>query len=764
VAARADGESERDATKRVVPHEHRSSFRWWQKRYDQQGFEGLIDRRIGPESKMPPEVRAAICTLRRADPNFDVEKIVAHVAEHHGFKTSATQVKGILRQEGLARRRGPCSGQSPGCQWRVELGGMKLVEAACQETGYVQALTIGIIEHVKDLPRPAAPRAPETTDRDQYGRFLPEYNERYRKGPDDAIGPGFASVSEKRVGKDPARLQISQCKPETLERKLVALLSSPLIGSGRWDGMRVARGDLLGELCGCPYMPSTLDLFTRELKYAGVSSTLWEVHGRLWLKQTAQWGSNDRAALLYVDGSTKAVWTRFFSQSTNVKEVGRLMPGLEVVAFHTGYGVPLWFATFSGHAPLVTMVPELLGKAEQFWGDGSVERIVVIDAESNSVHFLKGLEQRDTPVLWVTRLRDDWVRGKELFNRNNYRPYRKGERVRSAMAGFNDPDGGKFRMRVVELERASGNVVYLGASSKLREQDWKPQELADLYFKRWPAQEANFRAVNQATGFKKIHGYGKRLVDNVSVITELDELKRKASRAQESQDRKGSEVERREARVREEEKVLRRRLRRQETVERYIAERLKASRPLSASTKKLVKEQGELAKEVVKRTKKLTKGRDLLEKAQVQLERTGTKIEGYEAARQKLEGRRQIFAHDVELDSLLSLMKVGLTLLVTFVLKEYLGNAKMEVSTFLERVATLPARIRMTPDLEIVAFEYNRRDPEVMGLLAGFCDEINARGLRMRSGRKLRVEVAPAPPARPPPPGSRARSGGRFHR
>ena len=70
-----------------------------------------------------------------------------------------------------------------------------------------------------------------------------------------------------------------------------------------------------------------------------------------------------------------------------------------------------------------------------------------------------------------------------------------------------------------------------------------------------------------------------------------------------------------------------------------------------------------------------------------------------------LKGRRKIFAYDVEFDSLFSMLKVGLTLMVTYVLKELLGDARMEVSAFLDRVATLPASIRITPQLEIVTFE-----------------------------------------------------------
>ena len=76
---------------------------------------------------------------------------------------------------------------------------------------------------------------------------------------------------------------------------------------------------------------------------------------------------------------------------------------------------------------------------------------------------------------------------------------------------------------------------------------------------------------------------------------------------------------------------------------------------------------------------------------------------------------------------------------------------------FLDRVATLPATLHYTPQLEIVTYEYNRRDPEVMGLLESYAEAINAKGLRLRSGKKLHIKIEPAPkPRHPPPPGSRA--------
>ena len=86
----------------------------------------------------------------------------------------------------------------------------------------------------------------------------------------------------------------------------------------------------------------------------------------------------------------------------------------------------------------------------------------------------------------------------------------------------------------------------------------------------------------------------------------------------------------------------------------------------------------------------------------------------------------------------------------------------MEALTFLDRVATLPARLRVLPKVELLTFAYNQRDPEVMALLTQHCEAINARALRTRSGRTLRLRVDPAPPPTHPPP-DRTKSTCRFH-
>jgi len=766
VAAREPGESERKATRSLRGGAPRTSLRRWQRRYTKYGFDGLMDWRLPPgPPRMTPEVRGAICTLRRADANVAVAVIVDHIAEHHHTKTSDTMVKRVLREEGLARRRGPADGACGSGEQHLELGGMKLVEAALVETGYLKALSVAVAEQLAAVPAPESAVPADCSDRDDWGRFLPNYNERYRKPDGDAIGPGFASIETKRIGLDPARLHVSGARQEIIERKMLGLMTSPLLGGGRWDGIRAARGALLEELCGFGYMPSTLDLFSRELKYIGVASTLWEVHARLWLTQTAKWGSERNAVVLFIDETNKPVWTQLFSQSSKVSSVGRVMPSLESVYFHSGYGVPLWMVNHSGRMPLVKAVPGMLSQFREFNGGAEIGRIVIIDAESNSVPFLGDLETGPPARAWVTRFRPSLLAGKTIFNRTNYRTYRNGDRVRMGLVDLNDPESKDaiFRVRVVEVERRSkGTVTYLGASTLLQERDWSAAQIADLYFERWPNQEANFRAVNQALGLKEVHGYGKQLVDNVTVVTELDELDHKSRQAKEQIEQRSVELKRQEGEQHEQHKLLARLEQHNETLTRQLQTRLSTGHRITPRLRQLASEQTTAAQQANKQAIAVSRCDKKTEQLNTQIERQRQQLKQHQARQAILESRRHIFQHDVELDSIFSVLKVGLVLTIMFVLKEYLGDACMEAVTFLERVATLPARLRILPTLEILTFEYNQRDPDVMALLTKQCEAINARALLTRSGRTLRVRVEPSPPPTRPPTG-RAKSMDRFH-
>lgn len=357
------------------------------------------------------------------------------------------------------------------------------------------------------------------------------------------------------------------------------------------------------------------------------------------------------------------------------------------------------------------------------------------------------------------------LEGKRSFHRTNYQPYRNGDRVRTGQVDLHDPGrpGQSFRVRVGEIERCvKGTVTYLGASTLLAEREWKAAEIADLYFERWPKQEANFRAVNQALGLKEIHGYGKQLVDNVSVITELDELDHKIRRGQEQVQQHSAELKQQQALSHEQQKRLRRSEQHHETLLHQLQDRVGEGQRITPKLRQLAAPQKAANRQVPKQTRLVSRSDRKTARLSAQLERQRRQLEQQQQRQAAIESRRRIFKHDVELDSSFSVLKAGLVLTIMFVLKQYLGDAPLEALTFLERVATLPARLRVLPEVELLTFAYNQRDPEVMALLTQHCEAINVRQLRTRSGRTLRLRIDPAPPPARPPPG-RTQSSPRFH-
>jgi len=469
----------------------------------------------------------------------------------------------------------------------------------------------------------------------------------------------------------------------------------------------------------------------------------------------------------YVDGSSKEVHTQLFSQATKVSQRNQVVPGLDVVAVHSGFGVPLFQVTYSGRAPLVTEVPKVLKALEPALGDSAVGRIMVIDAEGNSVLFLLGLEQGSPSRAWVTRLRPCMLKDKKIFNRSNYCAYRNGDRVRTGLVDLCIPGSdAEFRVRVIEIERrGKGRVTYLGASTLLSEREWKAAAVADLYFDRWPMQEANFRAVNQAVQSKQVHGYGKQRVDNITVLNELDDVSVQLQRQQELLEKQEAELLSKERALRDAQTQQRRSQRRLQTLRRQVEERAARGKRVTATLQNKLKEQHRVAQALNNQSAEVDKKRRALEQAQAKQEQRQRRQQERVGRFSELQERKQIYRHDVELDSLFGVLQVGLVFLVTYLLKVFFNDARMDPVTFLERLATLPARRNLTPHYETITFEYNRRDPEVMALLLTHHEAINARALRLRSGRILRIHVAPAPqPTRPPPAQRRTKSEDRFHK
>jgi transposase len=87
-------------------------FRRYRRRYEEDGLEGLVDRRLGKASarRVPVDrIGWVLETYRRDHPGWTVKHFHEHLQKHHGFGWSYTWTKTQLQRAGLvepARRRG----------------------------------------------------------------------------------------------------------------------------------------------------------------------------------------------------------------------------------------------------------------------------------------------------------------------------------------------------------------------------------------------------------------------------------------------------------------------------------------------------------------------------------------------------------------------------------------------------------------------------------------------------------------------------------
>ena len=174
------------------------------------------------------------------------------------------------------------------------------------------------------------------------------------------------------------------------------------------------------------------------------------------------------------------------------------------------------------------------------------------------------------------------------------------------------------------------------------------------------------------------------MVDNVTVVTALDELHNKLVKLTIASLEQTADLATLNKAVGESRKLLGRRERRLATVTATLDRHIGAGQRVTPALQRLSKERRALATETRRDGAALARKEKTLEKLSREHEATERRVQEHRAHRESLESRRTIFRHDVELDSIFALLKVGLVFLVTYALKEYLGAARMEPVTFLD--------------------------------------------------------------------------------
>jgi hypothetical protein len=316
--------------------------------------------------------------------------------------------------------------------------------------------------------------------------------------------------------------------------------------------------------------------FLAELGESGVDETLTEAQARwtasLW-KQSSH-TTDDSIPVFYIDGHRKAVYADHLIPRGLVGRLGKILGCRALVVLHDQEGHPLLVTTYRGDQHLTIGLPAIIAHYEQAANLYNIERVVV-DREGMAAEFLSTLASQGRRV--VTLLRMDQYAGLESFREvGEFVPLqvdRHGKTLREvALARFSIPlpehKGQELELRVALIRDLRCQVVDEkppedddqlqrwdrkpdGTREDWSEDGWqatplppkptKPKlipivttaseadavELAQIYTRRWSAQENAIRDWLIPLGIDVNHGFAKVSVVNSEVSKKREALQQR---------------------------------------------------------------------------------------------------------------------------------------------------------------------------------------------------------------------------------------------
>ncbi|MBW8002963.1 MAG: hypothetical protein FVQ80_13250 [Planctomycetes bacterium] len=703
-----------------VPFSQAQYYRY-KKRIDQEGTESLEDqRRKGNNRRITAEVEGYLKGYVSGKPESSLAEIKGVVKERFHIELSEAGISRCLKRLGCSRKNKPR-------QEKVErtytvCGGFELVSALACHLGWPQFVSAIIKKRTQQIKRSKLweknnPEAKEL-GRNKKGQFTSKYNRR-------------REVREKREEKNFRSMSISAAGPLVLARKCLAILALPVVtNNGMMRSVDTPLGDALRCVCGFNYKQSTLTKFMAELKYLGLAEYLLRSQIEFWQKfwQKHPIGKMELPVLCYyIDGNTKALWSKKRVEKNKVTMLGRVMGCVETVFVHDNFGRPIYFETYSGHAPVGEYILSLFQKIEKaLEGPGSelpVNRAIVMDAANNSVRTLRAFATQDK-YHYITSLDDN------QWNPRNIRAEGKPQRYHYGEATLSDceielkdsqDEGYLITSRAIKIEWDYGRRTVILTS--LDPAIVGASEVVKAYFDRWPDEELQFRSMKKVACLNRVTGYGKQQQEDSNVVEKQKELLRKIS-----------------------------------TLKKTLAELFPAIQEQETAIAKLVKEEREL-----REISRIEKGQRILpQKMQERFQEIGREIAKRQRAIKKimepqkhefkrlrklerewlrLQGKEKVYRVDVELDEIMTFYRVSLVNMYSYLAYELFGKRAVSMNRLVHSILHIPALVEETKQIKIVTLKYNEKEPDIMESLKEAIGKINELGLKKPNGKTVEFNI-----------------------
>src|SRR5712692_1408236 len=278
-------------------------------------------------------------------------------------------------------------------------------------------------------------------------------------------------------------------KPETLQRRLGALLYAPLLGVSKLTEFDVCETPLPTRL-GRGYQSSTLNQFLGQLERIAAGPALLPAL----LPATA-------GPIVYIDGHMIAYWATVAMHKGKITMLGRIMAGTNAVIAHNEAGLAL---CVEPHPPDVRMPHMILEYCEWIVQVTSI-RFFVIDREINSVAMAAAFAARECGLL-------------SMLDKNEYEGLASWTTTRiGELADGRPVYSGQWKVpraddvREFVLVDTGERVLAYWGTVKFKEA-FDPVQWPELYRARTAVQEHSFKrmiahgALNCNYGTKKVLG------------------------------------------------------------------------------------------------------------------------------------------------------------------------------------------------------------------------------------------------------------------
>ena len=706
----------------------RAQYYVYKRKMESGGVEAIRDGRgRGNHRRLTPEAEGFVKGYVAAHPEVTLSQLQALLKDRFQIEITPSGVTRCLKRLDCVRQ--PRAAAEAVERFYTVCGGFELVVALACHLGWPQAareVITGALGKVKRRKGPPVGGRQDRRGRNRGGQFTAAYNRRR-----DVRERRFASVERKRAEKNFQSMSIATVDRSVLERKCLAALALPLItNNGVIRSVDTPLGNALLNLCGFNYKQTTLNKFLAELKYLGVAEDLLRHQVAFWRER---WKAPPKADMelpvlcYYVDGNTKALWSKKRVKQSKVTMLGRVMGCLEQVFVHDCCGRPIYFETYSGHAPLGEYVLSLFEKIEDcLEGPGPalrVNRAIVLDGASNSVRTLRAFAAQ-TKYHYITSLDDNQWSERKVRGQGPTQRYRYGRATLwdgEVELEDSQQKGYLIVSRAIVVEWDYGKRTVLLTS--LDPQVVGASEVVKAYFDRWPDQELTFRVMKSVASLHRVAGYGKQEVANPRVIQRQRQLRESMTGLRTHLAgplRAIAEEEKAIASLVKQERKLRER-------SRIVDGRRLLPRPDEAR----LLDMGRTIRARERRVKAIEKPHATLLRRLRKAEREWL----------RLQGKETVYQVDVELDQIMTFFRVSLVNLYSYLTQEVFGGTRVSMNRLVQTVLLSPALIEETGETKTVTLQYNQKDPKTMTRLGVALKRINRLGCQTLSGKRIEFRI-----------------------